>query len=211
MDQKLTLYIGDKNLSSWSLRPWMVLTEAGAKFEEVIVRLNQPDTRANILKKSPSGRVPALHHGERLIWDSLSICEYANELFPAKELWPEDAGARAWARSISAEMHSGYQNLRSEMSMNIMARTPKAPNSAVKQDIDRIVEIWHTTRARFAKDGNLLFGRFTIADAMFAPVVTRFVTYDVKVDAEARKYMDSVLALPSMKRWIEAAKAEVAG
>ncbi len=205
----LTLIIGNKAYSSWSLRPWLALRQAGLSFAETVIPLRQPETRAQILVHSPSGKVPCLIDGNRVIWDSLAICEYVAELAPAASLWPTDPHARAVARSVSAEMHSGFVALRNAMSMDLKVDRNgqgMTPDSAA--DIARVQALWADCRARFGQGGPFLFGGFTIADAMFAPVVTRLVTYSVAVEAGTRAYMDAVLALPAMQEWTAAAKAE---
>ncbi|SMH52724.1 glutathione S-transferase family protein [Azospirillum agricola] len=205
----LTLLIGNKAYSSWSLRPWLVLKQAGLPFAESLVPLRQPDTAERIRALSPSGRVPCLLHGERIIWDSLAICEYVAELAPAAGLWPDESHARAVARSVSAEMHSGFAALRTTMSMDLKRdRNGEGMTPETAADIARIQSLWTDARARFGQAGPFLFGRFTIADAMFAPVITRFATYGVAVEPEARAYMDAVLALPAMRDWTAASKAE---
>ncbi|MFY0563882.1 glutathione S-transferase family protein [Archangium lansingense] len=207
--KELTLVVASKNYSSWSLRPYLALAHTGQPFREVVVPLGQADTAANIAKYSPSGRVPALQHGELVIWDSLAICEYLAEQFPQAKLWPQDTAARALARSVTAEMHSSFTHLRNHMSMNLRARLPgegRAPG--VSEDIARITSLWKECRSRFGQGGPFLFGTFSIADAFYAPVVTRFVTYDVALDAECAAYRDAVLALPAMKAWTEAALHE---
>jgi glutathione S-transferase len=209
MSSGLVLFVGNKNLSSWSLRPYLALAHTGAPFEEVVVHLDRPDTRERLLAVSPSARVPVLRDGALVVWDSLAICEYLAERFPEARLWPESIDARAQARSVSAEMHSGFADLRREMPMNITARTPREPSPAVAQDVARVLAIWSDCRARHAASGPFLFGAFSIADAMFAPVVTRFETYGVKVDDVARRYMDAIQALPAMQRWSAAAADEV--
>ncbi|MEZ4298853.1 MAG: glutathione S-transferase family protein [Polyangiaceae bacterium] len=209
MSSGLVLYVGNKNLSSWSLRPYLALAQAGASFDEVVIPLDRPDTREKLLAMSPSGRVPVLRDGALLVWDSLAICEHVAERFPEAHLWPEDRVARAAARSVSAEMHAGFSDLRREMPMNIAARTPRPATPAVARDIERVLSIWTEHRARYAERGPFLFGPFTIADAMYAPVVTRFVTYAVPVPAEAQSYMDTVLALPAMRRWTADALEEL--
>ncbi len=205
----LTLVVGTKNYSSWSLRPYLALAHTGQPFQEVVIQLGEPDTTQKILQHSPSGKVPLLKHGDVSIWDSLAICEYLAETFPEARLWPEDKAARAVARSVTAEMHSGFTALRQHMSMNLHARKPgqgRAPG--VAEDIARITALWNDCRARFGQGGPFLFGRFTIADAFYAPVVTRFVTYGVELDAVGAAYRDAVLALPAMKAWTEAARHE---
>lgn len=207
---ELTLIVGSKNYSSWSLRPYLALVHTGQPFKEVVVVLDEPDTAANIQKHSPSGRVPALRHGELVIWDSLAICEYLAETFPAAKLWPEDRVARAMARSVTAEMHSSFGALRQNMPMNMRARKPGQGLDAagVKEDIRRVQELWGQCRARFGKEGPFLFGRFSIADAFFAPVISRFVTYEVPLDAVSTTYRDAVLALPGMRKWAEDSAVE---
>jgi glutathione S-transferase len=207
--KELTLVVASKNYSSWSLRPYLALAHTGQPFREVVVQLGQPDTAANIAKHSPSGRVPALVHGELVIWDSLAICEYLAELFPQARLWPQDATARAVARSVTAEMHSGFAHLRNHMPMNLRARRPgegRAPG--VAEDISRITQLWSECRSRFGQGGPFLFGAFCIADAFYAPVVTRFVTYGVELDAVGGAYRDAVLALPAMRAWTQASQGE---
>ena len=207
----LTLVIGNKTYSSWSLRPWLALKQAGLSFAETVIPLRQPDTAARIAEHSPSGRVPSLIHNGLTVWDSLAICEYVAELAPEARLWPADRAARAVARAVSAEMHSGFVSLRSTMSMDLKRdRKGQGMTEATAADIARIQALWADARARFGKaaGGPFLFGAFTIADAMFAPVVTRLETYGVAVTPESRAYMDAVLALPAMRDWIAAAKDE---
>jgi glutathione S-transferase len=206
---ELTLVVGSKNYSSWSLRPYLALAHTGQPFNEVVIALDQPDTAANIARYSPSGRVPALRHGTLSIWDSLAICEYLAETFPQARLWPQEREARAVARAVVAEMHSGFSNLRQNMTMDIRGRKPgqgRAPG--VAEDIARIQALWNDCRARFGQGGPFLFGHFSIADAFYAPVVTRFVTYEVELDAVSRAYRDTVLELPALKTWTEAALKE---
>jgi glutathione S-transferase len=206
---ELTLIVGSKNYSSWSLRPYLALAHTGQPFREVLIALDEPDTAANIAKYSPSGRVPALRHGTLAIWDSLAICEYLAETFPQARLWPQERETRAVARSVVAEMHSGFSNLRQNMTMDIRARKPgqgRAPG--VAEDIARIQALWNDCRSRFGQGGPYLFGHFTIADAFYAPVVTRFVTYEVELDAVSRAYRDTILELPALKAWTEAAHSE---
>jgi glutathione S-transferase len=210
-----TLVIGDKNYSSWSLRPWLALAHCGIPFAEERIWLRQPDSKAEILRNSPSGKVPVLKTRLGLVWDSLAILEYLAEQHPGCRLWPEGQEARAAARSISAEMHSGFVTLRNEMPMDLLARLPAAPMSeALAADIERIVAIWMEARHRYADGGPLLFGSFSNADAMFAPVATRFRTYGVDLadfgdDGSAFAYGEAVLALPAMAEWTEGAEAEM--
>jgi glutathione S-transferase len=204
----LTLIVGNRNYSSWSLRPHLALAHAGASFEEVMIPLDRPDTRENILRHSPTGRVPVLVHDGVSIWDSLAILEYVAELFPAAKLWPEERAARAWARSTSAEMHSGFASLRQELPMDLRNRVSKSWSGAVDADIARILASWEACRAAHGASGPFLFGTFSNADCMYAPVVGRFFTYGVPVSGAARAYMDAVWALPSMQAWLEAARNE---
>ena len=202
-----TLVIGNKNYSSWSLRPWLAMKVAGIPFAEHRIPLYGPGSKDQILVYSPAGKVPCLADGDLRVWDSLSICEYLAEKHPG--LWPQDPAARALARSVSAEMHSGFANLRAKMSMNIRKRYPglgRTPESLA--DVARIVSLWSDCRARYGKGGPFLFGAFSIADAMYAPVVLRFRTYEVELPADCRAYSDAVLALPAMQDWIAAAMAE---
>ena len=210
-----TLVIGDKNLSSWSLRPWIALKVCGVPFAEERIRLRQPDTRAEIMRHSPSGKVPALKTRTGVVWDSLAILEYLAEHHAEHHLWPHDREARAAARCISAEMHSGFVTLRNDMSMELLARLSCPPISeTLETDIRRIVAIWHDARSRFGKGGEFLFGAFSNADAMFVPVATRFRSYGVDLsrfgdDGRAQAYAETLLALPAMAEWTEGAKEEV--
>ncbi len=205
----LTLVIGNKKYSSWSLRPWLLFKAAGIPFKEVLVYIRKEDTQAKLRKYSPAGRVPCLVDGKTRVWDSLSIAEYANELYPKKALWPKDKAARAHARSICAEMHSSFMDLRAKMNMNCLGYFPgKGMTPEVQKDIDRILEIWRDCRKKYGKKGPFLFGPFTIADAFYGPVVFRFNTYAVKVDPVSRKYMETMLALPAMKEWLAGARRE---
>jgi glutathione S-transferase len=203
----LTLVIGNKNYSSWSLRPWLFMKHQGVAFEEILIPLDMPSTRENIDKYGPSGRVPVLLKGELAIWDSLAICEYIAEVSGGG--WPKDPAARAIARSVSAEMHSGFANLRTLWPMNARARNRRtAMTAALEADIERIDEIWNDCRARFGASGPWLFGEYCIADAMFAPVALRFNTYGASISQTARWYIASVLEDASMQEWLAAAKAE---
>ena len=205
----LTLVIGNKNYSSWSLRPWLLLRQGGIPFSEVRIPLYRTDTQDELRAWSPSGLVPLLQDGELKVWDSLAIGEYLNERFPERQLWPADRATRAMARSISAEMHAGFGALRQAMSMNIRSRYPnqgRTPESL--RDIARIQTIWNDCRSRYGAEGEFLFGRFSIADAMYAPVVLRFQTYAVALDGAARDYAETMLTLPTMQEWIAAAMTE---
>ncbi|MBV8889299.1 MAG: glutathione S-transferase family protein [Alphaproteobacteria bacterium] len=205
----LTIYLGNKNYSSWSLRPWLALKQIGVAFDEVVVPLYEPSSKPTIMKYSPSGRLPALHDGERVVWDSLAICEYLADSFPTSGLWPKDQEARAVARAVSAEMHSGFSALRSQLPMNVRSVFPDRPiTDEARADINRVMAIWRDCRARFGEGGDFLFGPFSIADAMYAPVVTRFRTYRVELERDADAYCDAVLALAAMQEWAAAARNE---
>ncbi len=208
-----TLVIGNRSTSSWSLRGWLALKRTGAAFDEERVWFRRPDIKAQILKHSPSGLVPVLKHerneGALLIWETLAIIEYLAELFPAAGLWPEDIAARALARAVSAEMHGGFSPLRNHMPMDLQNQKPgEGLGEGVAENIERISEIWRDCRERFGNDGDFLFGPFTAADIMFAPVVTRFRTYGVDLDQVCRGYADAVLETSEMREWTEAALAE---
>ncbi|HYL88669.1 MAG TPA: glutathione S-transferase family protein [Burkholderiales bacterium] len=195
----MLLVIGNKNYSSWSLRPWLALKVLGVPFDEKRIALRRPETKAEILRHSPAGRVPVLKDGDTVVWDSLAILEYLAEKYP--QLWPGDRAERARARSMAAEMHSGFPALREHMSMNTRKRyAGKGRTPESMADVARIDEIWSQARGPF------LFGSFTAADAMYAPVVLRFRTYEVKV--RKTSYMEAMLALPAMREWIEAAERE---
>ncbi len=204
----LTLVIGNKNYSSWSLRPWLLLKHLDVAFREILVPLDQPGTREDLEKYSPSARVPVLRHGELTVWDSLAICEYLAEL--TGRGWPAGPAARAVARAVSAEMHSSFTTLRSLWPMNARARNRHtAMTPGLEADIERIDQIWNDCRARFGSSGPWLFGDYSIADAMFAPVVLRFNTYGAgAVSPAARWYMASVLEDAALQEWLQAAKAE---
>ncbi len=205
----LTLVVGNKNYSSWSMRPWLVLKKSGAAFEEIVIPLDRPETRAEIFKHSPSGFVPTLKDDELTIWESLAICEYLAEKFPDANLWPKDPSARAIARSASNEMHSGFSALRTNMPMNVRGNLPgKGRAPGVQEDINRISAIWRDCRTRFGQGGPYLFGAFSIADAMYAPVCSRFVTYQVDLDADAKAYVNTIWADPAMAAWVEGARRE---
>jgi len=205
-----TLIIGNKNYSSWSLRSWLVMKQAGLEFEEIRILLDRPETRDRLLHYSPSGRVPVLQHGDLTIWESLAICEYLAELVPAAQLYPAAPEARAIARAVSCEMHAGFAKLRTHMPMDCRARhTDLGVAPDVQADIDRVTAIWRDCRQRFGGSGDLLFGDFSIADAMYAPVVSRFITYGVTLDPVCQAYTDALWALPAMQDWLTAAAAEV--
>jgi glutathione S-transferase len=205
--EKLTLYIGNKNYSSWSFRPWIAMTAAGVPFEEVLIPFDFPAGNPKFKPISPTGKVPVLHHGEIRVWESLAIIEYVAELFPDKGIWPKAATDRAVARAISMEMISGFRALRNACPMNM--RRPKgriALPDAVAGDIARISTIWKELRQK--SGGPFLFGEFCGADAMFAPVVNRFDVYDLVTDADTLAYMAAMKAHPAWVKWQEAALQE---
>lgn len=204
----LTLVIGNKNYSSWSLRAWLALKQTGAEFKEIRLPLHTAEFEREIVKYSPSGKVPCLIDGDVRVWESLSICEYLAEKFPQKRLWPEDSKARAFARSISNEMHVGFMALRKNCPVNIRQRIKKELPEDVQADVKRITEIWNEARKNFGQNDPFLFGHFTIADSMYAPVVTRFVTYGIQTDPVSKGFMDAVLSLSAIKDWIAAAEKE---
>jgi glutathione S-transferase len=206
----LKLVIGNKNYSSWSMRPWLALRASGIPFEEVFIPLYTGQTdKDRILRFTRSGKVPALIDGDLTIWDSLAIIEYLAERFPEAKLWPQDRAARAHARSISAEMHSGFMPLRNECGMNLHRPIGSiALSEDARVNIARVEEIWSDCRERYGKQGPFLFGAFTGADAMYAPVVHRFRTYGIKVGPLVQAYMETMMALPAFKEWTEAGLAE---
>jgi glutathione S-transferase len=205
----LTLFIGNKNYSSWSLRPWMLLKHLGIEFTEKQILLDTPVFKEEVSQISPSGRVPVLRHGDVTVWDSLAICEYIADL--TGKGWPEERRARAFARSVCAEMHSGFVSLRAEWPFNARARNrrpPMTPN--LEADVDRVDEIWIDCRRQFGEQrgGPWLFGDYSIADAMYAPVVLRFNTYRAQVSDTTRWYMAAALEDPAMQEWVQAAQKE---
>ena len=206
----LKLVIGNKNYSSWSMRPWLALRANQIAFEEIFIPLYTGDAdKRRILGFTQSGKVPALLDGDVTIWDSLAIIEYAAERFPQARLWPEDRASRAHARSISAEMHSGFAALRNECGMNLHRPVGAVTLSAdARADIARIQQIWIDCRECYGKSGPFLFGAFGGADAMFAPVVHRFRTYAIEVAPEVRHYMDTMMSLPAFQEWTRAGLAE---
>jgi glutathione S-transferase len=212
---RYTLIVGTRNWSSWSLRPFVALMATGGPFETVDIRLRQtesPTTREQILKHSPSGKVPVLKIDEGgkvlTVWDSLAICEALAERHPEAGLWPKDAAARAIARSYACEMHSGFPDVRDQLTMDF-ARKRELPDlrEDTKAQIARILSAWDSALATYK--GPFLFGQFSVADCMYAPVVSRFLTYDVEVSASVQSYMDRMMALPAMQAWRKAAQAEV--
>lgn len=205
----LSLAIGNRNYSSWSMRPWVLLRQAGIAFDDIQLWFDDDARIAEARRYSPTGQVPVLLIDGEAVWDTLAICETVAELFPDRELWPADARARRLARSVCAEMHAGFHDLRAAMPMNIRASYPgKGMNAAVARDVDRVVAIWEDCRSRSGGGGKLLFGGFTIPDAYFAPVVMRFLTYAVAVPPGARAYMDAVCSLTAVAEWMAAARRE---
>lgn len=209
----LTLVIGNKNYSSWSLRPWLALKQAGQAFDEVLIVLRRPETKAEILLHSAAAKLPVLKHGDLTIWESLAICEYVAETWPEARLLPEDARARAVARSVMNEMHAGFVSLRRELPMDIaklgaLAKDGVTPSEETRLDIARVQQIWQDCRGRFGGKGDFLFGEFTIADAMYAPVATRFRSYGVAMDPVSEGYVNAIYALPAMQDWCAASAKE---
>jgi glutathione S-transferase len=212
----MKLFIGNKNYSSWSMRPWVLLAQAGIAFDEVMVRFDAftPDSqfKAALKPVSPTGKVPVLVDGDLVVWDTLAIAEYLAEQFPDKQLWPQDKAARARARSLCAEMHSGFGGLRSACPMNIEASLAQAgalvwrDNAAVRADVARLVTMWRDCLARHG--GPLLFGHFSIADAYFAPICTRLVTYALPLPDDIAAYVQRIMALPGVAAWVKEAQAE---
>lgn len=208
---ELALAIGNKNYSSWSMRPWVALRQAGIPFREIQLWFDEDGHAKGIEQYSPTGQVPVLLVEGQPVWDSLAICEAAAELFPEKRLWPADARARAHARAICSEMHAGFRNLRGAMPVNIRASLPgKGMSPAVQRDIQRVIALWSDCRSRYGSGGDLLFGHFTVADAYYAPVVMRFITYAVSLPAAARDYVEAVRNLSAVAEWMAAAKRETA-
>lgn len=206
------IYVGYRTVSSWSLRGWLPIKKSGAPFEETLIRYRTADGKARLTQLSPTAKVPFLVHRregrEVRVWDSLAIGEYLAEVFPEKQFWPKDAAARAHARSISAEMHSGFRPLREYLSMALLQRHPTPNNPQANADIQRIEKMWRECRETWGKTGGgpFLFGGWTIADAMYAPVVTRFRTYSVKLGATGTAYMEAVLSDPDFRAWEDQAR-----
>jgi len=205
----LRLIIGNKNYSSWSLRPWIAMKAAGIAFEETVISLEASDFKAQIIVLSGAGKVPVLLDGDVRVWESLAILEYLAEKFPDAGLWPAQEHARAHARAVAAEMHAGFLPLRRDLPMNVRRPVkPRPLDDGARADAARIETIWTECRAQFGAGGPFLYGRFGAADAMYAPVVWRFHTYAVEVNAATRAYMDAVLALPASREWYEAGRRE---
>ena len=206
---QLKLFIGNKAYSSWSLRPWILLTHFGIPFEEAVIPLYQPTTEIDIQRVSPNAKVPVLHADGLAICESLAIIEFLAESVPDKPIWPKDRRARALARSLSCEMHAGFSKLRQSCPTQFRrAPKPIAIDHDVRAEVDRIEAAWAGARHEFGADGPFLFGAFSAADAMFAPVVNRFQVYAIEVRPETQAYMDAIAALPAWQAWIDGAKAE---
>lgn len=214
MTEDYELVIGSRRLSSWSLRPWLLLRMLGIPFREVLIPLRTPESKPAILRHSPAGKVPVLKAGGLAVWDSLAICEFIADAHPGKAVWPVSQEARAVARSVSAEMHSGFAALREELPMDFLTVHPfPAASEQARADIRRIVAIWQDCRTRFGTGGDFLFGTFSAADAMYAPVASRFHSYSVDLaafgdDGTAARYRDVMMSLPGMAEWGELAKSE---
>ena len=205
----LTLFIGNKNYSSWSFRPWIAMRVLGIEFDEVVISLNATDFKPRVSKISGTGKVPALDDNGIHVWESLAILEYIAERFPAARLWPAGPAARARARTISSEMHAGFLPLRRACPMNMRRPVKKRElNDEAIANVRRIQSMWAECRTRYGVGGPFLFGPFCAADAMYAPVVSRLHTYDVEVDAPTRTYMNAVMALPAWREWTAAALKE---
>ena len=208
------LYIGYRHTSSWSLRGWLPMRKVGVPFEETLIRYRVPEDKARLAQVSPTAKVPLLidrRDGyEVKVWDSLAIGEYLAEAFPGVGLWPTDPAARAFARSISAEMHSGFRPLREHLSMELLEHHPRPVNADVDADIDRVAAIWRECRERWGAktEGPYLFGNFTIADTMYAPIVSRFHTYGVEPDPVSNAYIAAILADPDFNSWVEQARID---
>jgi glutathione S-transferase len=205
----MKLIIGNKNYSSWSLRPWLLLKQMEIEFEEVIIPLYQENSKSELLKYSPTGKVPTLTYKELTVWDSLAICEFISDLYPKKYCWPKYIQDRAFARSISNEMHSGFNAIRTAMPMNCRKSCLlNIDSKELQEEIDRVSEIWLTCRNQHSSEGPFLFGDFCIADAMFAPIAIRFHSYGVQLNKAQRDYMDTILSLPAIEQWIFAGISE---
>ena len=205
----LKLVIGNKRYSSWSLRPWLLMTHFGMPFEEIPVALDTPEFKPTVLKFSPSGKVPCLVDGDLHVHETLAIIEYLAEIFPEHDVWPRDRAARALARALSNEMHAGFMGLRGACPMNLRRSFAfKDRGAAAAKDVTRIIEAWRDARGRYGAGGPFLFGAFSAADAMFAPVVTRLDGYSWPVEGDIRAYMDEILALPAFRAWKAGADAE---
>lgn len=205
----VTLFIANKAYSSWSMRPWLLMASMGIPFEEVVIPMARPDSKKKMLKHSPVGKMPALKDGDVIVYESIAVIEYIAEKYPQKNIWPKNKAARALARSLSAEMHAGFQALRQHCP-TVFRRPVKAreltPEAAL--DVARLESAFANTRKAYGRGGPFLFGKFTAVDAMFAPIVTRLHIYDIKVSKTTRAYMDAIMALPAYQAWIKDAAKE---
>ena len=205
----MKLIVGNKNYSSWSLRPWLLMTHAEIPFEEIVLSFNDPNFKARVGQYSPAGKVPVLVDSDLVVWDTLAIVEYLAEKFPQRNIWPKHTAARAHARSICAEMHSNFAAMRAAMPMNCELKLKWMPlDHAVQRDVARVLSIWSACRTQFGKTGRFLFGDFTAADAYYAPVVRRFLGFDVELPELCAEYVATIDALPAMRKWVEAALRE---
>jgi glutathione S-transferase len=206
----LRLIIGNKNYSSWSMRPWIALKVAGLPFQETLLPLYRPGSREEVVKYSPTGKVPVLIDDDMVVWETIAILDHLAERFPHKQLWPGDLKARAHGRAISAEMHAGFVDLRNHCPMNMRRdrSRPRPLTPGVEANVARIDALWRDARARFGQGGPFLFGAFSNADAMYAPVVSRFASYAIPVSDASQRYMDAMMALPAWKEWEEAGRVE---
>ncbi|HEX5779919.1 MAG TPA: glutathione S-transferase family protein [Xanthobacteraceae bacterium] len=207
----LKLIVGSKNYSSWSMRPWLALAHHNIPFEEVVVALDTPQTAAAIRRYTPASKVPVLIDGEMTLWESIAILIHLSERFPEARLWPSEKKARAQALTISCEMHSGFAALRQQCPMNIKRRKKRELSPEAVADIRRISEMWRDARERFGQGGEFLFGAFSAADCMYAPVATRIRSYEIDVDPISAAYVETIYALPAFKRWQEGALQEAWG
>lgn len=206
----MKLIVGNKRYSSWSMRPWIAMKVFGLDFTDEVIPLYEPGSREKILSYSPTGKVPCLIDGDVTVWETLAILDYLADKFPGLPWWPKDMKARGFARAICSEMHAGFRPLRNHCPMN-MQRDPKKPRPLtpeVQANVERVDAIWTQARERFGQGGPFLFGAFGNADAMYAPVVSRFASYDIAVGDASRRYMDAVMALPAWKEWEKAGLAE---
>jgi glutathione S-transferase len=205
---KLTLIIGNKNYSSWSLRPWLAMAACNIPFAEVLIPLDHPNTRQQVLQYSPTGLVPVLKFGNLIVWETLAIIEYVAEKHPEANLWPEEQEYRAIARSMAAEVHAGFQALRQHCPMNLRRRAARRLTPAVEADVMRLANYWRRFRMEAADKGPFLFGEFGAVDAMFAPLATRIRSYEIPVDRVTSEYVDAIHNLPAFQKWQQAAIAE---
>lgn len=205
---RLTLIIGNKNYSSWSLRPWLAMAGAGVSFAEVIIPLDQQNSKAEILAYSPTGKVPVLKFGQLMVWESLSIIEYVNDTHPEAGIWPADVVERAHARSLACEVHAGFPWLRANCPMNLRRHAPRRLPAVVEGEVSRIVAIWRALRLKNASRGPFLFGKFTAVDAMFAPIATRLRSYRIATDPVCEEYIETIYQMPAFERWYQAALQE---